>query len=140
MNEDCGRSMDGTPRPGATDEPIRLCATKGATRLCAIAEVRDGPRRVVVDGQGLVVWNAADGHPRVFVDRCPHRDARLSAGHVENGRLICPFHLWAFDESGRYVGPDGVADPDCAVRRFPAEIHDGAVWVRDLPRDPATSG
>ncbi|MBB2156328.1 Rieske 2Fe-2S domain-containing protein [Gluconacetobacter diazotrophicus] len=108
------------------------------TRLCVMDDIRDGPRRVVVEGEGLVVWMAADGQPRVFADRCPHRDARLSAGHVENGRLLCPFHLWAFDESGHYVGPDGVADPTCAVPGVPADVRDGAVWISRLPvRDPA---
>lgn len=122
MDGNCGRSMDGW---------VRLCATDTA---------RAAPHRVVMeDGTAVVAWLAADGRPRVFADRCPHRDARLSAGYVEDGHLICPFHLWAFDESGHHVGPDGVADPDCAVACFPAREEDGAVWVRLSP-DPATCG
>ncbi|GBQ28801.1 Rieske 2Fe-2S domain-containing protein [Gluconacetobacter sacchari] len=107
-------------------------------RLCATEAARAGPHRVVVDGTGLVVWLAAGGRPRVFADRCPHRDARLSAGYVEAGHLVCPFHLWAFDESGHYVGPDGVAVPECAVARFPVRECDGALWVRLAPA-PAMS-
>ncbi|GEB36988.1 hypothetical protein GLI01_10230 [Gluconacetobacter liquefaciens] len=121
MDEHCGRSMD---------DWVRLCDTEAA---------RAAPHRVVLDGTGLVAWLATDGTPHVFADRCPHRDARLSAGYIEDGRLICPFHLWSFDESGHYVGPDGVADPQCAVARFSARAQDGAIWVRDVPA-PATSG
>ncbi|WP_323991420.1 Rieske 2Fe-2S domain-containing protein [Nguyenibacter sp. L1] len=110
MTENCGRTVEDV-------------------RLCAVADVQGGPRRVVAGDRGLVVWIAADGAPRVFADRCPHRDARLSAGHVEAGRLVCPFHLWAFDADGRHVGPDGVANPDCRVPRFACRVRDGAVWV-----------
>ncbi|GBQ90989.1 hypothetical protein AA13595_3027 [Gluconacetobacter johannae DSM 13595] len=103
-------------------------------RLCGVADARERPLRVVAGGQALVVWMGSDGGPRVFADRCPHRDARLSAGYVADGRLVCPFHLWAFDESGRAVGPDGVARPACAARRFDAHVRDGAVWIDAAPR------
>ncbi|MBB2203091.1 Rieske 2Fe-2S domain-containing protein [Gluconacetobacter tumulisoli] len=98
-------------------------------RLCGIAAVRERPVRVVIGGQALVVWMTSDGGPRVFADRCPHRDARLSAGYVADGRLVCPFHLWAFDEAGRAVGPDGATHPTCIVRRFDARLRDGGVWI-----------
>ncbi|MBB2188744.1 Rieske (2Fe-2S) protein [Gluconacetobacter azotocaptans] len=104
-------------------------AAANEVRLCAVADARERPFRVVAAGRALVVWMAADGGPRVFADRCPHREARLSAGYVADGRLVCPFHLWVFDESGRAVGPDGAARPTCAVRRFDAHVRDGAVWI-----------
>ncbi|MEK7423339.1 MAG: aromatic ring-hydroxylating dioxygenase subunit alpha [Actinomycetota bacterium] len=35
-------------------------------------------------------------------DRCPHREAPLSAGHLaDDGCLVCPYHGWAFGDDGR---------------------------------------
>jgi phenylpropionate dioxygenase-like ring-hydroxylating dioxygenase large terminal subunit len=51
----------------------------------------------------LVAWRDGDGLPRVVVDRCPHRNARLSNGHVLEGGLQCPFHGIRFNGAGRCV-------------------------------------
>ena len=64
------------------------------------AEVTEEPRRVLLLGEPLVVVRL-DGAPRVFVDRCPHRNARFSDGVVIDGDLQCPYHGWRFDGSGR---------------------------------------
>src|SRR5258708_37945038 len=38
-----------------------------------------------------------------FVDACPHRRARLSAGHVSDGTLQCMYHGWRFANDGGCV-------------------------------------
>ena len=52
-------------------------------------EVVDAPLGVQLLDQPLVLWRDPQGLVRVFVDRCPHRGARLSMGRVENGHLEC---------------------------------------------------
>ena len=48
-------------------------------------------------------------------DRCPHREAPLSAGFVEDGCLVCPYHGWKFGDDGRCVkvpsSSEGVPPP-----------------------------
>jgi len=53
-------------------------------------------------GQDLVIWWDRNAQTwRAFVDRCPHRLARLSEGRIaEDGLLECPYHGWAFTGEG----------------------------------------
>ncbi|MCW5637105.1 MAG: aromatic ring-hydroxylating dioxygenase subunit alpha [Rubrivivax sp.] len=56
-------------------------------------------------GEDLVLWRAGEGAaPSAFVDRCPHRGARLSRGRVADGRLECAYHGWRFEAGGQCVG------------------------------------
>jgi phenylpropionate dioxygenase-like ring-hydroxylating dioxygenase large terminal subunit len=77
-------------------------------------------------------------------DRCPHREAPLSQGSVDDGRLVCRYHGWTFGAGGRCVlvpsSGEGRPVPPAAhlpivrvVERY------GLVWVslgeprRDVP-------
>jgi vanillate O-demethylase monooxygenase subunit len=65
----------------------------------------DVPVQVIVAGEAWVIARL-DGRLVAFEDRCPHRLAPLSAGHVTaagdgTGRLSCAYHGWRFDAAGR---------------------------------------
>lgn len=85
-------------------------------------------------GEDLVLWRAAEGAaPSVFVDRCPHRGARLSRGRVESGLLECPYHGWRFDAAGqcRHIPALPGFAPPAAHRavQWRAIEADGLVWA-----------
>lgn len=62
------------------------------------------------------------GAPSVFLDRCPHRGARLSLGRIEHGQLECAYHGWRFDPSGHCVTIP-------ALPAFtPPETHRACAW------------
>ncbi len=72
--------------------------------------------------RGRGAGDALPGTPSAFLDRCPHRGARLSLGRVEDGRLECAYHGWRFDAAGRCV-----AIP--ALPAFtPPETHRACAW------------
>lgn len=73
---------------------------------------------VKVAGEALVLWRSKDG-VHAFRDRCPHRNYPLSEGKVENGRLTCPYHGWAFDGGGACVEVPGCAASQ--LKRLTAE-------------------
>ena len=55
-------------------------------------------------GVDIIVWKDGDGKWSVFEDKCPHRLAPLSEGRVEDdGTLLCAYHAWRFDETGKCV-------------------------------------
>ncbi|WP_374005881.1 Rieske 2Fe-2S domain-containing protein [Delftia lacustris] len=97
-------------------------------------EVVDAPLGVQLLDQPLVLWRDPQGQVRVFVDRCPHRGARLSMGRVENGHLECPYHGWQFADSGQCVKvpalPSFTPPPSQCVKAFEAQEAYGLVWVR----------
>ena len=61
--------------------------------------------------QKLVIWRDRAGKLAALRDRCPHRGAALSIGPVQDvtgvaggdagGCIVCPFHGFAYDATGR---------------------------------------
>ena len=102
--------------------------------------LRDAPLAVSLLGQPLVLWR---DHATVhaWVDRCPHRGARLSLGRVlstvHGPRLECPYHGWQFEGGGRCThvpaAPDFHPPAGHSASAVEAiELH-GLVWVRLQP-------
>ncbi|WP_339347731.1 Rieske 2Fe-2S domain-containing protein [uncultured Sphingomonas sp.] len=89
----------------------------------------------------LVVF-AADGVPVVMHDRCPHRAMPLSAGRVQGGAIVCPYHGWAFGaDGGCRAVPGARTVPGVAARTLPVRVAGGLVWTTlgngPFPRLPA---
>lgn len=66
------------------------------------ANLADEPVAVTVLGRAVVLWRDSDGHSAALDNRCRHRSALLSEGHVDAaGHLNCPYHGWVFARDGR---------------------------------------
>lgn len=67
-------------------------------RILSTAELpADGEaREVPCDGRMLCIANVG-GSISAMDNVCPHRGGPLGEGIVENGKVICPWHAWAFD-------------------------------------------
>lgn len=100
------------------------------------------PRAATVLGVPLALWRRRDGRAAAVLDRCLHRNARLSAGDVVGDDLGCPYHGWTYASSGRVTcvpscGP-GARPPDLALASYPTLESGGLVWVWVGDRDPAS--
>src|ERR1700750_1456532 len=67
-------------------------------RVCAQSEL---PQRglvleVAVEGRAICVGNV-DGAVCVLDGTCPHEGGPLGEGSIEGGKLVCPWHAYAFD-------------------------------------------
>jgi phenylpropionate dioxygenase-like ring-hydroxylating dioxygenase large terminal subunit len=116
-------------------------------------DVQDQPCAIRLLGEDLVVWRVADGNLAAAPDRCPHREAPLSIGTLDNGVLTCAYHGWKFDDGGRCVlvpssGPDAAIPPTAHLPCLQVQERYGLIWVclgepaSDIPRiaqdeDPA---
>ena len=101
-------------------------------------------------GQKLVLYKDASGTVNAAPDRCPHREAPLSAGEVKDGELVCCYHGWAFGKGGKCVSIPS-ADPDFPIPKsghlpcFNTQVRYGLVWVclgepaGDIPEIPQAS-
>lgn len=58
------------------------------------------PLRRTILGTPLALFRQEDGSPAALLDRCLHRNTRLSAGTVWKGQLACPYHGWTYDGTG----------------------------------------
>ena len=94
----------------------------------------DQPFAFRVMGEDLVAWRESDGHPRIVADRCPHRNAKLSAGHVLNGDIQCALHGLRFGGTGRCVmipwePDDSPLLGEVSVAAYPARELGGYIWA-----------
>ncbi len=107
-------------------------------------DVGDAPVGAMLLGQRIVLYRTATG-VIAAPDRCPHREAPLSKGTVEDGCLVCPYHGWNFGDGGRCVRVPSSAEhvpppPKAHLQTFRCEERYGLVWVclgtptRDIPR------
>ena len=81
--------------------------------LCRSSRLGVRPLVVELQGRPIVLFREANGRPAALLDRCPHRNAPLSAGRVRSDGIECGYHGWTFDGSGRCLripGLDGEAD------------------------------
>ena len=68
-------------------------------------------------GEEIVVWSNEDGEVCVAEATCPHLGSDLgpeAGGQVRNGFLVCPFHGFEYDVTGRCVATPHAPAPDSA--------------------------
>jgi phenylpropionate dioxygenase-like ring-hydroxylating dioxygenase large terminal subunit len=118
-------------------ETATLCANPALRdawyAVARSVEVGSSPVKVRLLATDLVLFRSGDG-VTALPDRCPHREAPLSAGAVDGGCLVCPYHGWTFDGAGRCVrvpsASDGVPPPPRAhLEPFACTERYGLVWV-----------
>ena len=97
-----------------------------------LSHVEDGPKPFTLLGERIVVWRDGEGRLSALEDRCCHRTAALSRGYYEGGALVCGYHGWTYDHSGKVLRiPQITRDvPEGArVTSFAAEERYGYIWV-----------
>ncbi len=98
-----------------------------------IDALQAGPQAFTLLGEALVLFLDAQGNPAALQDRCCHRTARLSRGWVVDGQVVCGYHGWVYDRSGRCVSipqaPDRAIPASACTRAFHCVARYGYAWV-----------
>lgn len=99
--------------------------------VMASAAVRGRPVGVVRMGERMVFWRNAEGGVVAMADRCPHKGVALSPGKVVDGRIVCPYHAFAFDSGGacRDMPVQEGVRPALCTKTWPVCERDGFVWL-----------
>jgi len=103
-------------------------------------EFADGPRRVRLLGEDVVVWRDSRGAPHALRDVCIHRGTALSLGRVVGDRLMCPYHGWQYGSDGVCALIPQLEDPTrvpgkARVNAYRCREAHGMMWVAlDEPR------
>jgi len=92
--------------------------------------------RGTVLGRRIALYRTTNGRLYALDARCPHLGADLGDGEVQGVCLVCPFHKWRFDGSGRCVAIPSGGNPPARARVFsyPVEERFGAAWIFNGPR------
>jgi len=84
----------------------------------SVMEVEVGDRLFAICNVGGTL-HALDGY-------CPHTGGPLGQGQVDEGRLVCPYHMWEFDcATGEYT-----RDPSCRLEKFDVKVEDGRILLQ----------
>ncbi len=135
------KSTDESEQRGAPERRRSTARLSGWFVACDSASLRERPVRAIVQGVPLALFRGADGRPGALEDRCPHRNAPLSAGRVRGGELECGYHGWRFSSVGACVAVPGLdGAPGARATRaiaVPCVEQDGLVWVAPSGPPPA---
>lgn len=96
-------------------------------RLCASGDIADGEVLQVDlgDGRVLAVYRM-DGAVFATDDLCSHGDASLADGEIEDGQIVCPYHMGKFDiRTGEATG----APCSIAIRTYRVSERDGYIQL-----------
>lgn len=96
-------------------------------QLCASADLPEGEVRQVDlgDGRVLAVYRV-DGGVFATDDLCSHGDASLADGEIEDGQIVCPYHMGKFDiRTGEATG----APCSIAIRTYRVSERDGYIQL-----------
>jgi nitrite reductase (NADH) small subunit/3-phenylpropionate/trans-cinnamate dioxygenase ferredoxin subunit len=94
--------------------------------VAKVGDIPEGEGRNFEVNNKLVAVFCQGGQHHAIDDVCPHMGASLSAGHLENGIVTCPWHAWRFRIT------DGVwADsPRVKIGCYPVRIEGDAIQVQ----------
>ena len=96
-------------------------------RVCAQSDLPQPGlvREFIVAGRPLCVANV-NGAVSVLDGTCPHEGGPLGEGTVEEGRVVCPWHGYAFDV---HTG-EAADDPDVKAEVLHAQMESGELRVK----------
>jgi nitrite reductase (NADH) small subunit len=66
-----------------------------------------------------------DGIIRALDNECPHRGGPLAEGLIEEGKVVCPWHAWAFD-----AATGATSDSQERVAVYPVSVKGEEVFVQ----------
>ena len=88
---------------------------------------------VTLMGVDLVLWRDGEGAVHAWEDFCIHRGVKLSLGHVRDDTVVCPYHAWAYDGTGRCTlipaHPDLTPPERARANVLPVTERYGLVWT-----------
>ena len=93
------------------------------------------PLRIL--GEDLVLYQDLSGNFGLIERRCPHRNADLANGYVEQQGLRCSYHGWQFGATGQCLHQpfEEVEDPSARMRQgtrvaaYPIKSKAGLLWA-----------
>ncbi len=103
----------------------------------ALLDELEGPRplkALKLLGRDLVLFRDAAGRLGLIDRDCPHRNADLAYGRLEDGGIRCAFHGWLFDVEGKCL--ETPAEPEggklcrnIRQRSYPVQARAGIVFA-----------
>jgi phenylpropionate dioxygenase-like ring-hydroxylating dioxygenase large terminal subunit len=126
-----------TVAPSLTEEIAVAAMRRTWQPVANAAELRAGAvMNYTLLGTELVIARFAQGGLLAADVACPHKGARLSAGCIRDGELVCPYHGWRFNPDGECQSIPSLVEPSpeklalSHLRTYEVQERYGFVWVK----------
>jgi phenylpropionate dioxygenase-like ring-hydroxylating dioxygenase large terminal subunit len=97
-----------------------------------------GVRETKFWGRSIALFRGDDGRVNAVENQCLHRQVKLSLGEVQGCTLVCPYHGWSYDGTGKVVAVPhelfGRGVPNAKLKSFPVRVRYGLIWL--FPGNP----
>lgn len=102
--------------------------------LVRSTELKNKPLACKLLDEPIVLFRNESGTVSALVDRCPHRNVKLSNGVVKDGNVQCPYHGWEFNNEGKCVKIPSLCHGDkiptsAYAEPYPIIEQQGLIWV-----------
>jgi nitrite reductase (NADH) small subunit len=96
------------------------------TKLASVSELPsiDEAKEFPCGAKTICIANVS-GTYSAMDNVCPHRGGPLGQGMIEDGKVVCPWHAWAWDPKTGAA----VQDPNVKVTIYPLKTENGDVMV-----------
>ncbi len=104
-------------------------------------ELKNKPLSCKILDEPIVLFRDKTGKASALVDKCPHRNVKLSNGKIKDGNIQCPYHGWEFNFLGKCVKIPSLCNEDkipnsAFTSAYPIIEQEGLIWIWMGDRDP----
>jgi NAD(P)H-dependent nitrite reductase small subunit len=103
---------------------------EGFCKVCRLSDLKEKEgRRFIVNDVDVAVFKV-EGNIYALNNICPHQKAALIYdGFIEDGKIVCPVHGWAFD-----LATGNLGEGRHGLNSYEVKIIDDNVYVKVLIR------
>ncbi|MEC9092621.1 MAG: Rieske (2Fe-2S) protein [Planctomycetota bacterium] len=99
-------------------------------KIGKISDIKPGEGQSYTVGDRIIGVFNVEGEFFAINDLCPHMGASLSAGHVEDSNVLCPWHAWSFSvKDGTWCD-----NTQLKIDVFETKIEGDELWVATKPK------
>ena len=98
---------------------------KDLFRVCPLDDLPEGLGKKIRSGKHIIAVFKYNGRVFALQNACPHQHADLAEGYIQDMKLYCRLHHWAFNlEDGTYA-----FNPDLRLKTYKVIIDNGIVYL-----------
>ena len=102
--------------------------------ICPASEVKNQIITKTLHGQKIIIYRDKNGGLVALEDRCCHRNVQLSLGYLRDGRVVCGYHGWEYDNKGNCVLipsqlPENKIPPKARIKSYPIQEFNRWIWI-----------
>jgi phenylpropionate dioxygenase-like ring-hydroxylating dioxygenase large terminal subunit len=102
--------------------------------ICPSVELKNNIIKKRILNDDIIFFRNLNGEIAALEDRCCHRNVNLSLGYLNNENIVCGYHGWEYDKTGKCVKipsqlPGDKIPPTAKIKSYPVKDFNKWIWV-----------